>query len=163
QSRLRRAAPRRGPGRRGPPPRPRGPRPTVQTPSPPPVPRPAGRGARPPDGPAGGRPARTRPPAAAPAARRRAEAAGAPGPPPRHSTGHHLVRTGPEGWLLAERPLPGERGETKYYFCWLPIEAPLWRLAELAHSPWPVEQLYEDAKGECGLGDYQGRRWDGLR
>ena len=34
--------------------------------------------------------------------------------------------------------------------------------AELAHSRWPIEQFYEDAKGECGLDHYQGRRWDGL-
>jgi hypothetical protein len=32
----------------------------------------------------------------------------------------------------------------------------------LAHSRWVVEQFYEDAKGECGLDEYQGRRWDGL-
>ena len=25
-----------------------------------------------------------------------------------------------------------------------------------------IEQFYEDAKGECGLDQYQGRRWDGL-
>jgi hypothetical protein len=25
-----------------------------------------------------------------------------------------------------------------------------------------MEQFYEDSKGECGLDDYQGRRWDGL-
>jgi hypothetical protein len=43
-----------------------------------------------------------------------------------------------------------------------PADTPLQRLAELAHSRWPIEQFYEDAKGECGLGDYQGRRWDGL-
>jgi SRSO17 transposase len=30
---------------------------------------------------------------------------------------------------------------------------------ELAHSRWPIEQFYEDAKGECGLDHYQGRRW----
>lgn len=27
---------------------------------------------------------------------------------------------------------------------------------------WPIEQFYEDAKQACGLGDYQGRRWDGF-
>ncbi len=45
----------------------------------------------------------------------------------------------------------------------LPADTPLHRLVELAHSRWPIEQFYEDAKGECGLDHYQGRRWDGLQ
>ena len=86
---------------------------------------------------------------------------------PHRSTSHGRVSTGPEGWLLAERPVPaegseGEAGETKYYFGTLPADAPLERLTELAHARWAIEQFYEDAKGECGLGDYQGRRYDGL-
>jgi len=78
------------------------------------------------------------------------------------STSHHRVATGPEGWLLGERPLPGARGEVKWYYSNLPADTPLHRLVELAHSRWPIEQFYEDAKGECGLDHYQGRRWDGL-
>jgi SRSO17 transposase len=78
------------------------------------------------------------------------------------SPGHHRIKTGPEGWLLAERPLPGEQGETKFYYSNLPADIPLERLAELAHARWVIEQFYEDAKGECGLGDYQGRGWEGL-
>jgi SRSO17 transposase len=78
------------------------------------------------------------------------------------STSHQRVTTGPEGWLLGERPLPGARGEVKWYYSNLPAETPLQRLVELAHSRWPMEQFYEDAKGEGGLDHYQGRRWDGL-
>ena len=78
------------------------------------------------------------------------------------STSHHRVSTGPEGWLLGERPGPGDSGEVKWYGSNLPADTPLQRLVELAHSRWPIEQFYEDAKGECGLDHYQGRRWDGL-
>jgi SRSO17 transposase len=78
------------------------------------------------------------------------------------STSHHRVFTGLEGWLLGERPGPGESGDLKWYVSNLPADAPLQRLVELAHSRWPIEQFYEDAKGECGLDHYQGRRWDGL-
>jgi SRSO17 transposase len=78
------------------------------------------------------------------------------------STSHHRVYTGPEGWLLGERPVPGDSGDRKWYFSILPADTPLRRLVELAHSRWPIEQFYEDAKGECGLDHYQGRRWDGL-
>ena len=104
-----------------------------------------------------------------------------------HSTTHHRVHTGPEGWLLAERPLPPvdaaeqpasstvaeqkkprkrkqkkEKDPTKYWFSILPPETSLERLVTLAHARWVIEQFYEDAKGECGLDHYQGRRWDGL-
>jgi len=84
---------------------------------------------------------------------------------PRHSTTHERVLTAAEGWLIGEQPLrpAGEDlGEPKYYYSTLPASTPLVRLAALAHSRWAIEQFYEDAKGECGLGDYQGRRWDGL-
>jgi hypothetical protein len=78
------------------------------------------------------------------------------------STSHPRVHTGPEGWLLGERPIPGEHGDLKWYVSNLPADTPLPRLVELAHSRWPIEQFYEDAKGECGLDHYQGRRWEGL-
>lgn len=88
----------------------------------------------------------------------------------RHSTDHERVLTAAEGWLIAERPLPGASSEgkdlgeeeQKYYYSSLGEEVPLERMAALAKSRWAIEQFYEDAKGECGLGDYQGRRFDGL-
>jgi hypothetical protein len=36
------------------------------------------------------------------------------------------------------------------------------RLVELVHLRWPVEQFYEDGKGECGLDHFQGRSWESL-
>jgi SRSO17 transposase len=80
----------------------------------------------------------------------------------RHSETHGRSWTGPEGWLLGERPLPGEEGDPKWFFSSLPAETPVSRLVELAHLRWPIEQFYEDAKGECGLDHFQGRTWEGL-
>ncbi len=95
-----------------------------------------------------------------------------------HSTSHSRVHTGPEGWLLAERPVPAtgaadappssvepqqkEEEQIKYRFSMLPKETSLPRLVLLAHARWVIEQFYEDAKQECGLDDYQGRSWQGL-
>ena len=73
------------------------------------------------------------------------------------------MHTGPEGWLLCERPLAGETGKKpKWYYANLPAKTPVLVLVRLAHSRWAVEQFYEENKGECGLDNYQGRRWDGL-
>lgn len=95
-----------------------------------------------------------------------------------HSTSHSRVHTGPEGWLLAERPLPEtvaddphptpgepqekEEEKIKYWFSVLPEDASLQRLVLLAHARWVIEQFYEDAKQECGLDHYQGRSFNGL-
>jgi len=89
----------------------------------------------------------------------------------RHSIDHELVLTAAEGWLIAERALPGQPSSTEneegeeelnYYYSSLGAEVSLERLASVAKSRWAIEQFYEDAKGECGLGDFQGRRWEGL-
>jgi SRSO17 transposase len=53
------------------------------------------------------------------------------------SPSHHRVWTGPEGWLLGERPVPGTRGDVKWYYSNLLADTPLQRLVELAHSRWP--------------------------
>src|SRR5712692_4801409 len=95
-----------------------------------------------------------------------------------HSTSHSRVHTGPEGWLLAERPVPEavaddphpspvepqekEEEKIKYWFSVLPKETSLQRLVLLAHARWVIEQFYEDAKQECGLDHFQGRSWEGL-
>ena len=74
----------------------------------------------------------------------------------------HRTATSAEGWLVAERARTRDDVETKYYFSNLPAETPLAELAAAVRSRWPIEQFYKDAKQTCGLGDFQGRRWDGL-
>jgi SRSO17 transposase len=67
--------------------------------------------------------------------------------------------TGPEGWLLGERPLPGHEGERKFYWSDLPATTPLARLVEVAHRRPSVERGYQDGKSHTGMDDYAARKW----
>ncbi len=73
------------------------------------------------------------------------------------------TKVGPAVWLLFERPLPGEAGDSKYYVVSARHEMALEDLAQVAHRRPLIERFsYENGKGEVGLRDYQGRSWRGF-
>jgi hypothetical protein len=67
-----------------------------------------------------------------------------------------------EGWLVGERAPQGQPEERKY--CWsnLPHDTPLETLAGYAHRRHAIEQFQEEANGELGWDQYQGRLWLGF-
>jgi SRSO17 transposase len=61
-------------------------------------------------------------------------------------------------WLLARRTVsdPGELADS---VCFAPADTPLVRLVQVAGSRWPVEEAFEQAKGEVGLDHDQVRQY----
>jgi hypothetical protein len=66
------------------------------------------------------------------------------------------------GWLIGQRPGRGQSGEWKYFWSNFPAHTPLASIIEYAHRRHWIEQYHEEAKGELGWDQYQGRRWDGF-
>jgi len=62
-----------------------------------------------------------------------------------------------QGWLVFERPVPGETGDTKYYFTNLPVDTPDVRIVEYVHRRYTIDRFFQDAKDELGLDQYEGR------
>ena len=66
---------------------------------------------------------------------------------------------GPEVWLLLRRH--PRHHELKTYLCHAPADMPLAALAHLAGRRWPIESCFQEGKQNVGLGDYEGRSWQG--
>jgi SRSO17 transposase len=66
------------------------------------------------------------------------------------------------GWLVGERATRGQPEERQYHWSNLPASGTLEELAGYAHRRYAVEQFPEEAKGELGWDQYQGRLGPGF-
>ena len=65
-------------------------------------------------------------------------------------------------WLLVRRRRSlAEPEEMAYYLCYGPAETTAQELIRIAGSRWRVEDGFAEAKGECGLDEYEVRKWEG--
>ena len=69
---------------------------------------------------------------------------------------------GPEGWLLARRPVGSDPGaEIKCYLSNAPATIALAEMAAVGCLRWTIEEDFELAKGEVGLDHYEVTRYRG--
>ena len=67
---------------------------------------------------------------------------------------------GPEVWLIIRRNLD-DPTEIKFYFSNAPAATPLIEFVRLSGMRWPIETIFEEAKGEVGFDHYEMRSWLG--
>lgn len=68
---------------------------------------------------------------------------------------------GEEQWLIIARNLVED--EVKYFLSNAPADVPLGVLLRVAFSRWHIERIFQEAKQQTGLADFEGRRYLGLR
>ena len=66
---------------------------------------------------------------------------------------------GPEVWLILR--IDPETGEQKAFLSNAPATLPPTRLIAVSGMRWPIEQIFEVAKQQLGMGDYEVRSWSG--
>jgi len=67
--------------------------------------------------------------------------------------------SGPERLLV--RRAVGQEPEVKYHRTNAPADVPLAAVAAIRSKRWSIEQDFQNAKGECGLDEYETRGWVG--
>lgn len=65
-----------------------------------------------------------------------------------------------ELWLIIRRNLD-DPSIVKYYFSNAPAKTPLNEFVRISGMRWPIETIFEEAKGEVGLDHYEMRSWLG--
>ena len=65
-----------------------------------------------------------------------------------------------ELWLILRRNLD-DPSEVKYYFSNAPADTPLIEFVRISGMRWPIETIFEEAKGEVGFDHYEMRSWLG--
>jgi SRSO17 transposase len=65
-----------------------------------------------------------------------------------------------ELWLILRRNLE-DPAEVKYYFSNAPVNTPLNEFVRISGMRWPIETIFEEAKGEVGMDHYEMRSWLG--
>lgn len=65
-----------------------------------------------------------------------------------------------ELWLIIRRNLD-DLTEVKYFFSNAPIGTPLSEFVRISGMRWPIETIFEEAKGEVGMDHYEMRSWVG--
>ncbi|MEU0100372.1 IS701 family transposase [Streptomyces sp. NPDC006267] len=63
-------------------------------------------------------------------------------------------------WVLARRSL-SDPGEIAYYLAHAPVGIEIDELSRIAGSRWAIEECFQAAKNECGLDEYEVRRYPG--
>jgi SRSO17 transposase len=65
-----------------------------------------------------------------------------------------------ELWLIIRRNLD-DHSQLKYFFSNAPIRTPLSEFVRISGMRWPIETIFEEAKGEVGIDQYEMRSWIG--
>lgn len=65
-----------------------------------------------------------------------------------------------ELWLIIRRNL-ADPSEIKYFFSNAPLKTPLNEFVRISGMRWPIETIFEEAKGEVGMDHYEMRSWLG--
>ena len=65
---------------------------------------------------------------------------------------------GEELWVFFRRSLAD--GQVKYAFSNAPVDTPLKEMVRVSGLRWPIEQCFQEGKGEIGMDHYEHRSWD---